>query len=220
MMLADVRGLLAARLPADAFRCTEEGPHRLTVELAPERVPDAALALLDGDRARFVTLTAVDDGLEVSLRYTFAVGRMLVTLRTQVPKEASRISSLAAIVPAAEMIEREVSELFGVEFTGYPRERRLLLPEGGDVAPPLRKPLAGPTLPQARVSLEHLLRGGASLRVTPAAAARRQAAGLSAQPPLAAAAPDRLAEFQALVRRTAADRRAGYDWAKGRLRYK
>ncbi len=219
-MDAAVRDLLAARLPADAFRCSETGPQRLTVELGPEHLREAAELLLGGERARFVTLTAVDDGLEVSLQYTFALGRTLVTVRTQVPKEASRIPSLADVVPASEMIEREVSELFGVEFPGNPREARLMLPEGEPAGPPLRKPLSGPILPQARLSLEHLLRGGASLRVAPAAAARREALGLPAQPPIASAAPETLAEFQELVRRTAADRRAGYDWAKGRLRYK
>jgi NADH:ubiquinone oxidoreductase subunit C len=214
-----VRDLLAGCLGPEAARSAAAEGHRLSMEVTAERLPDAAAALLQAERARFVTLVAVDTGLEVELLYTFAAGGVLAVLRTRVPKEAASIATLTDRVPAAEMVEQEVSELFGVEFTGHPRGTNLLLPEG-HAARPLREPLVGPVLREARLSLEHLLRGGASMRLTPASTTRRRAAGLPPQPPLASSDEAALEEFQELVRRTGFDRRAGYDWAKGRLRYK
>jgi Ni,Fe-hydrogenase III component G len=214
-----VLGLLAARLGPGGVQSAVRERYRLSLDVPAERLHEAADAILQGERARFVTLVAVDTGLDVALLYTFAVGGVLALLRTRVPKEAARIPTLTDRVPAAEMIEQEVSELFGVEFAGHPRGSNLQLPEG-HADRPLREPLAGPVLREARLSLEHLLRGGASMRLTPASASRRRAAGLSPQPPLASSDEASLQELQELVRRTGFDRRAGYDWAKGRLRYK
>jgi Ni,Fe-hydrogenase III component G len=214
-----VLGLLAPCLGADGVQSAVTGPHRLSVDVPAGRLHEAAAVLLQGPRARFVTLVAVDTGLDVELLYTFAVAGVLAVLRTRVPKEAARIPTLTDRVPAAEMIEQEVSELFGVEFAGHPRGSNLQLPEG-HADRPLREPLGGPVLREARLSLEHLLRGGASMRLTPASASRRQAAGLPPQPALASSDEAALQEFQELVRRTGFDRRAGYDWARGRLRYK
>jgi hypothetical protein len=50
--------------------------------------------------------------------------------------------------------------------------------------------------------------------------ARREKAGLPRVPPLVAADEERLQAFQEFVRRTGFGERAGFDWAKGRLRYK
>ena len=44
-------------------------------------------------------------------------------------KEDLRIDSLTPIMKGAEWIEREIHELFGVEFKGHPRLIKLLLPD-------------------------------------------------------------------------------------------
>jgi len=142
-------------------------------------------------------------------------------LRASVRKETSAIDTIAQIVPGAEFVEKEVSELFGIEFVGHLRRANLILPDDWPTTKrPMRKPLVGEIIPQARMSVENLLSGGASIRVGPSSLVKREKAGLPKVPPLASANDDQLKEFKDLVIRTGFDKRAGFDWGKGKLRYK
>ena len=50
------------------------------------------------------------------------------------------MASCTDFLPAAEWIEREIAEMFGVKFTGHPQPETLLLPDDWpDGVYPLRK---------------------------------------------------------------------------------
>ncbi len=221
MDLNEIGRLLEQEIPADRFACTEGSDRRIAVVLEAADLKGAARALRRSGSARFVTLTALDGGEDIELLYVLAVGGTIVSLRARIPKETNATESVTDIFPGAELIEREVSELFGLTFAGHPRQKNLILPE--DWSPdkaPLRKPLTGDVLPQARRTVENLLRDASSLRITPPALARREKAGLPQRPPLASGSEERMREFLDLVLRTGFDKRAGYDWGKKRLRYR
>jgi NADH-quinone oxidoreductase subunit C len=59
-------------------------------------------------------------------------------LKVRVSGETPRVHSLVPVWPSANAFEREVFDLFGIEFEGHPFLRRLLLPEDWD-GYPLRK---------------------------------------------------------------------------------
>lgn len=59
-------------------------------------------------------------------------------LKVPLPGEAPVVPSLTALYPTAEWHEREVWDLFGIEFAGHPDLRRILLPETYE-GHPLRK---------------------------------------------------------------------------------
>ena len=84
------------------------------------------------------TITGEDSGDDIVLLYHFWDGRGL-TLRTTLPREGPHIRTLTDLVPGALFYEREVSEMFGVEFEGHPGVASLLLPDDWDSGPPLRK---------------------------------------------------------------------------------
>ena len=97
-------------------------------------------------------LTAVDwqdDGIEVvyhlySLRY-----RHGVCIKTRLTGDAPAIATITDLHMGAEWAEREVREMFGVEFEGHPDPRNLLLDEDLDIHPLLKShPLAEIELPQ------------------------------------------------------------------------
>jgi len=122
---------------------TEASPRRVYVEARASDVPAIARAMLVELGARLQTVTGVDvppDSIEVLYHWALDEDGYVVTVRTRLERARPRIESIAAICPAAEWIEREVMELFGVEFTGHPDPRHLLLgddwPEG---AFPLRR---------------------------------------------------------------------------------
>lgn len=216
-----VRRLLEQRLPGARLARSAATARRTCVELEPGDVKDAVRALRDEPTMRFMTIAAVDRGTDIDLLYNLSLGGGVVTLRARIPKETSRTETIADILPAAELIEKEISEMFGIEFSGHPRSRNLVLPDDWPAGKrPLRKPLAGRVIPQARITAENLVSTGSSIGVARSSMARREKAGLPKVPPLVAADEERLKAFKEFVRRTGFDERAGFDWAKGKLRYK
>ncbi len=67
-----------------------------------------------------------------------------ITVRTFVNDPEPRVRSVVDLWEAANWLEREVWDMFGIRFDGHPDLRRILLPEGFE-AFPLRKdyPLQG-----------------------------------------------------------------------------
>lgn len=89
---------------------------------------------------RLGMLTAVDRGesFEMVYRLTSRSMSIGIFLKCSVPRETPRTRSLVPLWPAALWQEREVYDLFGIEFDGHPDMRRILLPEDW-VGHPLRK---------------------------------------------------------------------------------
>jgi NADH-quinone oxidoreductase subunit C len=59
-------------------------------------------------------------------------------LKARMESENPRIDSMVPIWPAANAFEREVFDLFGIDFKGHPDLRRILMPEDWE-GHPLRK---------------------------------------------------------------------------------
>jgi NADH-quinone oxidoreductase subunit C len=106
----------------------------------------------DDERLSFeilADLTAVDPGkddedfwmivqlLSVTLRHRLAI-------KALVPKDPGQIPSSSAVYRAAQWHERECAEMFGIEFTGHPDPRNILLPDDWPGSP-LRKDYEFPT---------------------------------------------------------------------------
>jgi NADH:ubiquinone oxidoreductase subunit C len=216
-----VRRLLEQRLPGARFTCSAAAGRRTCVALDPGDVKDAVRALRDEPTMRFMTIAAVDRGTDIDLFYGLSLGGGVITLRARIPKETSRTDTIADIVPAAELIEKEISEMFGIEFSGHPRLKNVLLPDDWPASKrPLRKPHEGNVIPQARITAENLVSTGSSIGVARSSMMRREKAGLPKIPSLVAADEERLKAFKEFVRSTGFGERAGFDWAKGKLRYK
>ena len=61
-----------------------------------------------------------------------------VRIKARVPEDACTIDSVCAVWPAADWMEREAWDLYGIRFAGHPDLRRLLLSEEFE-GHPLRK---------------------------------------------------------------------------------
>jgi NADH-quinone oxidoreductase subunit C len=67
-----------------------------------------------------------------------------VTVKTRVHTERPQVPSVTAEWPTANHQEREVYDMFGVEFTGHPDLRRILMPEDYEGHPQRRDfPIGG-----------------------------------------------------------------------------
>jgi NADH-quinone oxidoreductase subunit C len=87
-------------------------------------------------------LTAVDwpkkNAIELVYHLFSFRHRHGIVLKVEVDRAAPRIATVESVWKAANWFEREVYDLFGVEFEGHPDLRRLLLPDDW-VGHPLRK---------------------------------------------------------------------------------
>jgi len=81
--------------------------------------------------ARFNTASCVDmpDGMEILYHFTVEKATVIISLRTYLDKKDLKIESITPIMKGAEWIEREIHELFGVEFSNHPNIKPLLLPD-------------------------------------------------------------------------------------------
>lgn len=117
-----------------------------TIYVPADQVRPIASALRDRADLRFdflAELTAADfwprePRFEVIYILVSTVHRRRARIKVRLPGADAHVSTVSAIWPAANWLEREVWDLFGIAFDGHPDPRRLLMPEDWD-GYPLRK---------------------------------------------------------------------------------
>ena len=66
---------------------------------------------------------------EMEVLYHFCPGDVVIGLRVRIPRQGGAVPSLSEVIPSAEVFERELHEMFGIEITGLRNTERLYLPE-------------------------------------------------------------------------------------------
>jgi NADH:ubiquinone oxidoreductase subunit C len=100
-------------------------------------------------QAHFVDVTAVDygGGRPIQIVYQlWSVGhKRALRVKCELPLDGLAVDSVVPLWKAANWLEREVFDLFGVDFKGHPDLRRILMPQNYAEGYPLRKdfPLRG-----------------------------------------------------------------------------
>jgi NADH:ubiquinone oxidoreductase subunit C len=88
---------------------------------------------------RLITISALDSRGCYHLLYHFDI-EGIKTFKVLVPERRPIIPSIVDIFPSAEFYEREIHDLFGIEFKGNPKlHERIFLPDDWKGRPPLRK---------------------------------------------------------------------------------
>jgi len=190
------------------------------VRIKPAALTKAVKTFSEKYHPRFMTISAVDHGIDMELLYHFDVDGNVVTLQTTITKEKNEIDTITDLMPAAQFIEREINDLFGVKFLNHPKPERLILPR--DWPPenrPLRKPHEGLIPPSARLPVETLISTGCLATMSSYVKRRREKAGLPPAPSAVCADEEWSPEFQKIMKQTNFDKKAGYDWEKKKLRY-
>ena len=90
------------------------------------------------DRLGMVTAVDFEDRFEMVYRLHSRSLSAGVFVKAGIPREEPSVQSVFDLWPAALWQEREVFDLFGIDFVGHPDLRRILLPEDF-VGHPLRK---------------------------------------------------------------------------------
>ena len=134
-----------------------------TVYVSRDDLPAIARALHDGSELDFALLaevTAVDfwprePRYEVVYTFVSIAHRHRLRVKVRLGATDAHVATLSGLWPAANWLEREVWDLFGIEFDGHPDPRRLLMPEDWE-GHPLRKdyPVQIRMTPQAAEPLQ------------------------------------------------------------------
>jgi NADH-quinone oxidoreductase subunit C len=117
-----------------------------TVYVQREDVPRIAQTLRDRPELAFTLLadlTAVDfwprePRFEVVYMLVSPRHRLRLRMKVRLHGTDPRLATVCTIWPAANWLEREVWDLFGIAFDGHPDPRRLLMPEDWE-GHPLRR---------------------------------------------------------------------------------
>lgn len=142
----ELKSKITTRIPGATF---EEGAEWLTVMVTPESWPALARYFRDDPTLGFdylFCLTCVDWKAHLTMVYhlTSTQFRHTVVVKAQLPAVNPVIETVSDIWRTAEFHEREVYELFGVNFTRHPDLRLLILPDGWEGKHPLRKDFDDP----------------------------------------------------------------------------
>jgi len=123
----------------------EEFRDEVHVFVAPELIVDALTLLRDKYEFELLSaLTAVDyfpqqlPRFHVIYQLSSLAKNLTVQIRVPVDGDQPKVPTASFIYQVANWREREVTDMFGVEFDGHPDPRRILMPQDWD-GHPLRK---------------------------------------------------------------------------------
>ena len=90
-------------------------------------------------------ITGIDrtDHIELVYFVSSLEYRHKLTIMTKVDRLGGKIKSIQHIIPAANWFEREIWELYGVDFVNHPDLRRFLLPDDWDQGNPMLRDWEG-----------------------------------------------------------------------------
>ncbi len=112
----------------------ETGFNPAFVVVSPSAILAVSRFLCDDPSMKFdslMCLSGVDykDNMAVAYHLHSMSLKHIVGIKTFIPKDAPRLDSVDSVWPAANFMEREAFDLFGIVFSGSIDLRRILLPE-------------------------------------------------------------------------------------------
>ncbi|NQT05972.1 MAG: NADH-quinone oxidoreductase subunit C [Candidatus Omnitrophica bacterium] len=127
----DIISAIKDKFPKRIKKLFEKSTRRVYIDIDPKDLTDFVEFIFNGQDARFCTASCVDmrNGMEILYHFSFANMSLVVSLRVYLDKNNLSIDSITPIMKGAEWIEREIHELFGVDFKNHPNLIKLLLPD-------------------------------------------------------------------------------------------
>jgi len=134
-----------------------DGNKRLTITFDKDHLQEIATWTRDDlGLDHLIGIAGVDYPTHKKLEVLYLTGSfskpeiqdIIVTLKTELPRDAAIISSVVSIWESAHFHEREAFEMFGIKFEGHPDLRKLLTLDNWDGPPPMLKDIRFPEMGQ------------------------------------------------------------------------
>lgn len=114
------------------LKTDKKSSKRAYMDIYPKDIVDVVKFIFKDLGLRFNIASAVDDfdRLEILYHFSFDQSGVVITVRTALQdKDNPRIDTITHVTRSAWWIEREIHELFGIDFDGNEDLRTLLLPD-------------------------------------------------------------------------------------------
>ena len=132
----DVTSLLA-EMGMEVDKSAQMPVNETVCEIKANQLPDFVQKLMKNGMWHLSAITAVEAETGFTLLYHFWLYGGL-TLRVAVPKDRMHIASLTSTIPGAAFYEREIQELFGIQFEGLIHKEMLFIAEDWQDDPPMQ----------------------------------------------------------------------------------
>jgi NADH-quinone oxidoreductase subunit C len=137
---------LADALPAGSFEAVESRDDVPTIAVQASALVGVCQTLRDHPSLQFaicLDITVADHfprtpRFDVVYHLVSTSQKLTLRVKVRLEGDAARVPSVSGVWPAANWLEREVWDLFGVIFVGHPNLERLLTPDDWE-GHPLRK---------------------------------------------------------------------------------
>jgi len=131
MNKAEILKSINNKFPGKIIKIFDKSRKRIYIDIKHCDIVDFARYIFLDLGARFNTASGVDTpgGIEILYHFTIDKINLMISLRVRLDKNDPHIDSITPVMEGAEWIEREIHELFGVEFDGHPNMKPLLLPD-------------------------------------------------------------------------------------------
>ena len=133
----EMKDIIKERLGARITEWQEFSARRIYFSVRKEDIVETVKLLFRDLGLRFSIASGTDtpQGMEILYHFSFDQTGEIYSIRVLLEdKKSPAIDSITPLFPGAEWIEREMWELLGINFTGHPNLKRLLLaddwPEG------------------------------------------------------------------------------------------
>lgn len=146
MLTEELKAKITELFPAATF---EEGGEWININIDPKDWLSLAQQLRNDVSLNFnflFCLTCVDWKTHLTMVYhlTSTTYRHNIVIKAKLNRNKPEIESISGIWRTADFHEREVYEMFGVNFLNHPDLRLLILPDGWEGKNPLRKDFEDP----------------------------------------------------------------------------
>lgn len=119
---------LTEKFSGDTVKVVLQKGRRAIVTIRPTAILAISEYLYKSEGYRFIIASALHTrrGFEIYYHFSFDADGSILSLHVILDKEKPHIESLSNMFSASNWIEREMHELFGIDFLNHPNQEKLL----------------------------------------------------------------------------------------------
>ena len=116
------------KFPADILETEEKNQRRITITINPDAIIRVAEYLYKSAGFRFIIASAIHTkrGFEIHYHFSEDSSGLILNLHVILDRNKPEIESLSNMFNASNWIEREMHELFGINFLNHPNQDKLI----------------------------------------------------------------------------------------------
>ena len=119
---------LKENFTSDIVEIIVKNEKRMIVSISKDSIVDIADYLFRKEGFRFIIATALQSkkGFEIYYHFSKDTSGLVLNIHVKLDREIARIESLSNMFNASNWIEREMHELYGINFLNHPNQEKLI----------------------------------------------------------------------------------------------